>query len=226
MRQKAREQQRLLREHHEEQIAQLMVEQGLRGLQGFQGFQALQGLPGLQQRQALLHDAQRRNAAYLVAARQAYAQQMSELVARHEQQIAAASRRAPLPLTPVATAHGAYGCSHGGYGHSGLCLTARASCGCTPPPPPAAAPMAAARGPYGCRHVLEHYAISLYLPISPRRVLEHYEAARAEQAEQAEQAELRSLVDGLVSGGARGGARGGVRGVARSVARGVARGLW
>ena len=89
MRQKAREQQRLLREHHEEQIAQLMVEQGLRGLQGFQGFQALQGLPGLQQRQALLHDAQRRNAAYLVAARQAYAQQMSELVARHEQQIAA-----------------------------------------------------------------------------------------------------------------------------------------
>ena len=166
MRQKAREQQRLLREHHEEQIAQLMVEQGLRGLQGFQGFQALQGLPGLQQRQALLHDAQRRNAAYLVAARQAYAQQMSELVARHEQQIAAASRRASLPLTPVVTAHGAYSCSHGGYGHSGLCLTARASCGCTPPPP-AAAPMAAARGPYGCRHVLEHYAISLYLPLSP-----------------------------------------------------------
>ena len=109
MRQKALEQQRLLREQHQEKIAQLMVEQGLPGLQGLQGFQALQGLPGLQG--ALLHDAQRRKAAELMAARQACAQQMSELVARHTLQIADASRRAPPPLTPAATAHGAYGCS-------------------------------------------------------------------------------------------------------------------
>ena len=88
MRQKALEQQRLLREQHQEKIAQLMVEQGLPGLQGLQGFQALQGLPGLQG--ALLHDAQRRKAAELMAARQACAQQMSELVARHEHQLAAA----------------------------------------------------------------------------------------------------------------------------------------
>ena len=92
-----------------------MVAQGLQGLQGLQGFQALQGMPGLQG--ALLHDAQRRKAAELMAARQACAQQMSELVARHEHQIAAASRRAPPPLTPAATARGAYGCSPWGYGH-------------------------------------------------------------------------------------------------------------
>ena len=109
MRQKALEQQRLLREQHQEKIAQLMVEQRLQGLQGLHGFQALQGLPGLQG--ALLHDAQRQKTAEVMAARQAYAQQMSELVARHEHQIAAASRRAPPPLTPAATAHGAYGCS-------------------------------------------------------------------------------------------------------------------
>ena len=108
MRQKALEQQRLLREQHQEKIAQLMVAQGLQGLQGLQGFQALQGMPGLQG--ALLHDAQRRKAAELMAARQACAQQMSELVARHEHQIAAASRRAPPPLTPAATARGAYSC--------------------------------------------------------------------------------------------------------------------
>ena len=64
-----------------------MVEQSLQGLQGLQGFQALQGLPGLQG--ALLHDEQRRKAAELMAVRQAHAQQMSELVARHEHQIAA-----------------------------------------------------------------------------------------------------------------------------------------
>ena len=109
MRQKALEQQRLLREQHQEKIAQLMVEQRLQGLQGLHGFQALQGLPGLQG--VLLHDAQRRKAAELMAARQACAQQMWELVARHTLQIADASRRAPPPLTPAATAHGAYGCS-------------------------------------------------------------------------------------------------------------------
>ena len=50
---------------------------------------------------------------------QAYAQQMAQLVARQEQQIAAACRRALLPCTPTAIAHGTYGCiPYGVYGYT------------------------------------------------------------------------------------------------------------
>ena len=95
-----------------------MVAQGLQGLQGLQGFQALQGMPGLQG--ALLHDAQRRKAAELMAAgRRARSRCRSSSRGTSTRSPPRPGARPPshLRLQPVAPTVAA----HGGYGHSGLC---------------------------------------------------------------------------------------------------------
>ena len=169
MRQMALEQQRQLREHHAAQVSQVMAQatqaaqaqatQAARAALGVQAAQGVQGAP----LQLVTHGvgphafvATHGAHAKVVAAQQAYAQQMAQLVARHEQQIAAACRRALLPYTPTVTAHDTYGCSP-------WCL--RLQLWTLQP----AVPTVAAHGTYGCR-----------------RVLEQHEVAMAEQVQQAE----------------------------------------